>query len=220
MTRDELVTYVQQRLTISTAETTTTTQIQTQIEQARRRVNAHFKLLRATDDLDFVADTAAVAIPSDVVEILSITRGTSGGLLQPITEQEYAQYLSTDYSYTTGPAVYVRRGASAVIDVYPAPTETETDAATLRYVQRPTALGGSDSPSELPVEFHDLIGELAIYRIAQNEEDLELARAAWANAYGAIGNPDDKGLWGDLRGYMSRTMGPTVSHIRLHGFGR
>lgn len=212
MTLDDLRTYVRQRLTVSTADSATTTQIDTAINQARLRLVARFRLKVATTTLDFTADTETVALPSDCTEILSIS--TADYLLQAINEQDFGQLTSG----SGGPQVFVRDGTSAVIRVRPVPQSTENDAATIRYVQRPTALSsGTDVPSEVPDEFHDLVGELAVHRIAQNEEDLDLARAAWNTIYGNPGNPQDLGLWGELSAYVNRMAGTTVNQIQLRG---
>lgn len=212
-------TFVRERLIISSQETATETQIDLYVNAERDRLNAYFRLLRATSTLNFVADTETVTIPSDVVEILAIKRGTV--LMQPVNPQQVAGYQAavSDVSGALGgPVVYERLGASATIRVFPTPSTTATAAATIHYVQRPallTAVG--DTPSELPREFHDLIAELVVYRFYLAEEDPELANATWRVIYGNPGNPDDLGLWGRLAAYMHRTGGPTVNQIQLGG---
>jgi hypothetical protein len=212
-------TYVQERLIISTGEAATETQIDLAVNAERDRLNAYFRLLRATDTLDFVADTETVTIPSDVVEILAIKRGEY--LMQPVNEQTLAGYQAAVFGDTGvlgGPIVYDREGTAATIRVFPTPTETETDAATIRYVQRPAILtADDDAPDELPREFHDLIGELVVYRFCLAEEDPELANASHRVIYGNPGVPDDLGLMGRLAAYMNRTAGPTVNQIQLGG---
>lgn len=217
MTLDDFRTYVRQRLTISTAETATTTQIDTAVNQARYRLNAKYALLVGTALLDFTADTETVTLPTDLVEALSIH--TADYVLRPINPQEWAEVAGLDVQ--AGPQVYVVDGAGGTMRVAPVPATTATGAATLRYVKRPTALSaGTDAPAELPAEFHDLIGEHAVYRIALNEEDLDLARAAWRVIYGDPGNPDDLGLDGELRAFVNKRSGPTPSRIALRGFRR
>lgn len=213
MTYAELRTYVRDRLSISTADSAKTTQINTAINQARYRLAAEFRLLEATASLNFTAGVETVTLPSDVTQVLSIRQGTY--VLQPITRSELAQYRAAQAAGTTistGPQVYVIDGSSATIRVWPVPTETVSGAATLHYVQRPTALSADgDAPSELPVEFHDLIGEEAVYRIAQSEEDMDLARGAAAVA---------ADLREGLRAYMNRRIGAGASRVFLRGFGR
>jgi hypothetical protein len=209
----ELRTYVRDRLTISTGDAAKTTQINTAINQARYRLAAEFRLLEATASLNFTANTETVTIPADVTEILSIRQGTY--VLQPITRAELAQYRAAQAAGTTlstGPQVYVVDGASTTIRVWPVPTTTVTAAATIHYVQRPVALSADgDTPSEMPTEFHDLIAEEAVYRIAQSEEDFDLARGAAAAT---------AELREGLRAYMNRRMGAGASKVFLRGFGR
>lgn len=221
MTLDNLRDFVRERLTISDQETLTETQLDTYINRERERLNAHFRLLRASDGLDFVADTETVTIPTDVVEILAIKRGTV--LMQPLTEQQIAGFQAAVSDVTSGldgPTWYERLGTAATIRVFPTPSETATDAATMHYVQRPTVLTANDTPSELPLEFHDLLGELVIYRFALGEEDPELAQATHRVIYGHPGVPGDDGLMGRLRGYMHRTGGPVLNQIQLGGIRR
>lgn len=208
MTLDELRTYVRDRLSISSSDSAKTTQINTALNQARYRIAAEFRLKQTKDTLDFVADTETVTLPADCVEVLAIYQGDY--LLQPITWQEWGQVVGS--TVTGGPSVYVVDGSSTTMRVSPLPAETESDAATIYYVQRPTALSSdSDTPSELPAEFHDLIAEEAIYRIGQSEEDQDLARGAAAVA---------ATLRDELRSYLNRRPGATVSRIQLGGFTR
>jgi|GEM_PF-4374860 len=208
MTYAELRTYVRDRLTISTGDTAKTTQINTAIQQARYRLSAEFRLTKTKATLNFTADTETVTLPSDVVEILSITSGNY--IVQPISEQEWAEVAGSVVA--GGPQVYVVDGSSTTIRISPVPADTETAAATIYYVARPTALSAdADVPTELPAEFHDLIAEMAVYRIAQSEEDFDLARGAAVVA-------DE--LRGELRAYMIRRRGPTASRQALRGFAR
>lgn len=208
MTYAELRTYVLNRLTISTAETARITQVNTAINQARYRLSAQFRLKKATTTLDFVADTETVTLPSDVVEILGIY--TSDWLLQPITEQEFAELTSVNT--TIGPQVYIVDGSSTTLRLRPIPSESETGALSVSYVQRPAALSAdSDTPSEMPAEFHDLIAEEAISKIAMSEEDFDLARGAAVVA---------AQLTEGLRSYMNRRAGGTVARQVMRGFSR
>lgn len=206
MTYAELRTYVRDRLSISSSDTAKTTQINTAIQQARYRLCAEFRLKKTTTTLDFTADTETVTLPSDVTEILAIT--TSDYILQPITEQEFAELTAG----SGGPQVYVVDGSSTTIRIRPTPDTTAVAAATIYYVQRPTALSADgDSPSEMPTEYHDLIAEEAIARIAMSEEDAELSRGAAAVA---------ASLRAELRAYMNRRRGATASVQALRGFSR
>lgn len=212
MTYAQLRTYILDRLTIATADTGRVAQVNNAINQARYRLNAEFGLKKATDTIDVTADTETATLPSDVVRILSLYSGS--WLLQPITEQEFGELSNTVVSGVGagGPQVYTVDGSSTTIRLRPIPSATAADYLTVHYIQRPTALSADgDIPSELPAEFHDLIAEEAIYRIAQNEEDQELARGAGAVA-------GDLRLM--LRAYMNLRVGPTASRQALRGFTR
>jgi len=207
MTYLELRTYVLDRLTISTDDTGRTTQINTAIQQARYRLSAEFRLKKATATIDFTADTETITLPAGVVEILSMY--TDDYILQPITEQELAE-VSADAAGE--PQVYVVDGSSTTVRVRPTPSTTQVGAVTIYYVSRPTALSADgDIPSEMPDEFHDLIAEEAIARIAMSEEDADLSRGAAALA---------AGLRAELRAYMNRRKGATASVQALRGFSR
>ena len=208
MTLSEMQTYIRDRLTISSSDTAKTTQITTTINQARYRLAAEFRLKETRATLDFTAATETVTLPSDVQEILSIYQGDY--VLQPVTDQERAEIAGSTAS--GGPQVYTVDGSSTTIRVSPLPATTVVAAATIYYVQRPTALAAAgDTPSELPTEFHDLLCEMACYRIALSEEDFDLARGAAVLA---------AELTEGLRGYMNRRGGPTRSRQALRGFAR
>jgi hypothetical protein len=70
-----------------------------------------------------------------------------------------------------------------------------------------------DIPSQIPEEYHDMLGELVVHRIAMSEEAFDLAQSAKQIA-------DE--LRGRLIGQMKKRQGPGPRRLRLavyHGPG-
>ncbi len=170
MTRAEIRAYVLARLSLSSTDTARVTSINTLIDQVYLRLAGKYRLKKATSSLTFTAGTATVTLPSDLMEILSIQRGTRS--MQPIDEDRFAQLVGQEYQ-GVDPVSYYRVDLPT-IRVVPTPQTTNAAAATLHYVQAPTTLatgGDSASPASLPTQFHDLIAELVIAQVAMDEEE-------------------------------------------------
>lgn len=209
MTFLELQTYVLDRLSISSGDSGKVTQIKSILNGERYRVAARYRLLTTTATLDFTAATETVSLPSDVTEVLSIRRGSV--LMQPVTEDAYGEMVAVGASTGDGPLYYARSG-TGVIRVYGVPSETVAAAATLHYVKRPTALSGdSDTPAELPAEYHELLAERAVQVIALSEEEPGLAAGA-----GALADRLEAGL----REWLNRYGGAGERRLLLNVYGR
>jgi hypothetical protein len=118
-----------------------------------------------TSDLDLVASTETVALPSDFFKIKNVWKRVSGGY----QILNYRNSLSEGYS-TTGSSTgdsyrpnYYLRGNNLVLR--PVPSSSETDGLRIEYVQFPeTMLTGGDSlTAQVSPVFKDLIEAYAVY---------------------------------------------------------
>lgn len=215
MTLAELRDYVRDRLTIRDTDTDRTTEIDRVLNGARDRLVAEFKLLVSRANLTFTLDTEEVTLPAGVLRILSIRGPTY--VLEPITDHELVDYAARFTATELGPLVYLVDGNSTTLRVWPSATATATVTNALRYVPQPTLLSDvAHEPTELPRGFHELLGEMAIYRIAQSEEADGIAAGAHRIIYG--GGPGELGLMGELRQHMNRRPGSAGTRIWPRGY--
>lgn len=169
MTRAEIRAYILARLSLSSADTSRVTTINTLMDQVYLRLAAKYQTTTATAALAFTSGTATVTLPTDLVEVLSIEKGKY--TLIPVDADRYAELQGQ--AYTSDPLYYFRSGLLE-IRIVPTPTATDAAAATCFYVQAPatlTAGGDSASPSAIPTQFHDLIAELVVAQVAMDEEE-------------------------------------------------
>lgn len=173
MTRDEIRDYVLDRLSISSSDTAKVTQVNTVIEQEHLRLSLRHALKRTQTTMS--ASAATVALPSDCTRILSIANTET--TLLPVTPETYLEYLQSDAAAEDALPTYYIRESPGSIRIFPVPDTAVT--LTINYVARPTALTtGSSEPTDLPEEFHLLLGELAVAKIALNEEEAGQHQAA------------------------------------------
>lgn len=172
-TRGELTTYVLERLGVSSRRTAFLTQIQGQLfREYVRQVRMH-ELLKDNADLVLVAGDPYVDLPDDFLKVLTVR--ISGVTLREVTFPELAQQrglrVATDSSQT-GTYRYVFMDPDRLY-LDDAPSESSSSGTgEVFYVARPPAWSSDDdSPDALPAEFHDLLAERTIYRMAQNQEE-------------------------------------------------
>lgn len=207
MNLGDLRTYVLDRLSISSADTAKVTQITTAINQEYLRLVAEEELNVNFSNIAFTAGTATAALPAAWMRVLYITAGTT--TLQPITWQEMAEkQMQTAAGVTAadGPAFYTVMGPSTLY-LYPTPTTTSATGALIYYVVRPALLGApTDTPTSVPDEWHDLLGEMAASRVAMNEEAFDLADRASQAA---------QAMRERMHGFITRRGGGTASRLTL-----
>lgn len=179
MTLNELRDYVRDRLSIAASDSTKQTQIDLVLNTEYRRICAEERLNIEKTTMGLVAGSQLADLPNDWQETISIRHGAV--VLQPITFMRFAELDASGENGTetsNGPSVYYQESPERV-RVWPTPVETNSTALTLWYVARPDAMtSGGNSPTALPVEYHDLLAELAVARIAQNEEQFDIAQSA------------------------------------------
>lgn len=180
MTRAELTDAIRLRLGVSDSDSRMTTFIHSQLNTEYLRLAAEEALLEKTATLTTVAGNNVVDLPDDWQRTLQIIQG--GVPLRPVTALEYA-----DIDGAGSPRrVYFPQSPERIL-IAPAPSVSEAQGLTIIYVARPPALDAdSDTPSALPVEYHDILVELVLIRAFLAEEDATLSQAAQINAQGLI----------------------------------
>ena len=211
MTLNELRDYVRDRLSIAASDSTKQTQIDLVLNTEYRRLCAEERLNIERTTMGVVADSQLADLPNDWQETIAIRHGAV--VLQPVGLQRFAELdaaTENGTETTDGPSVYYQESPERV-RIWPTPVETNSTALTIWYVARPNAMSsGSDTPSALPVEYHDLLAELAVSRIALNEEAFDLSTSALN-----IANE----LRGRMQGQMRKRQGAGNERVVLHHYG-
>lgn len=200
------------RFGISSSETDRVTRIVQQINIEYARLVATEQLAMATATLGVTAGVATITLPADLIEIVTI-RGFPGSVGEatlvwvPVSRQELARISS----FGTSPsqvAVYAFE-PPLTIRLPWAPVTTDSTFATIEYVRSPALLSsGAAIPSDIPTQYHDLIAELVIHRIALDEENQPLAQSAYSIA---------QTLLADMRQFLGRRGGRSRPYIVVRG---
>lgn len=211
MTLDELRNYVRDRLSIAASDSTKQTQIDLVLNTEYRRICAEEQLNIERTTMGVVANSQLADLPNDWQETISIRHGAV--VLRPVTFQRFVELdAATENGTETsdGPSVYYQESPER-IRVWPTPVETNSTALTIWYVARPDAMtSGSSSPSAIPVEYHDLLAEVAVVRIAQSEEAFDIAQSAQATV---------NELRSRMQGQMRRRQGAGNDRVVLNHYG-
>lgn len=211
MTLDELRNYVRDRLSIAASDSTKQTQIDTVLNTEYRRLCAEERLNIERTTMGLVANSQLADLPNDWQETIAIRYGAN--VLQPIGLQRFAELDAASENGTQtsdGPSMYYQESPER-IRVWPTPTETNSTALIIWYVARPDAMvSGGNSPTALPVEYHDLLAEMAVARIALNEESFDLANSALSIV---------SDLRGRMQGQMRKRQGAGNERVVLHHYG-
>jgi hypothetical protein len=213
----EIVAAVLDRLSIASSDTVKVTQVKAAINRARDRLVLDERLLITQANLTYTAGTDSLTLPADVMGIVSISSGSY--VLEPMTYNELADYrVRGTASEFSGPLVYLREGIGTNVEVWPTPAETATVTKGLVYVPQPTELSAdADTPSEIPRAYHDLLVEMAVIRVAQNEEAFDIAESARRNVHGTPGTTD-QGLLADFRAFAKRQSGYGSTRVWPRGY--
>lgn len=168
------------RLGVSDSDTRMKAYIRSLINTEYIRLAAEEALYEKTGTLSLVAGSEVVDMPNDWQRTIQITEG--GKALRPVTSLEYTEATMSPGRHR----VYMQESPERIL-IAPVPTESNPDGLHIIYVARPLALDGDSSiPTALPIEFHDLLVELALMRAFLAEEDAALAQGAMANAQGLL----------------------------------
>jgi hypothetical protein len=214
VTLGDLRTYVLDRLSVSSADTAKVAQIDHALNQEYRRLVAEEDLNVTTAAITLTAGVSTASLPADTAKILYLQH--AGNVLRPVTWPQMAAYyaqtalgVSAD---VTGPAYYTVKGPTSLY-LWPQPDATAAaTTVTIWYVARPTLMTdpAAHSPDALPAEWHDLLAEMAVSRVAMNEEAFDLADRASQAA---------QAMRERMRGAVSRAGGSTSSRMALRFYG-
>lgn len=186
MTRDEIQAYVQDRLSIQTADTARITQIVNLTGYYYEKFCALSRATIVTATVTFPLGSQAVTLPTDMLSVEAL-RGTTGRQLMPVTPRELDR-LAGEYA-SNPPAIpqYWSWSSRTAARVWPARTGTADTTATCLYSQAPAALSaGSSVPSALPTWAQFYIAEAVAYHVGLSEEAWEEADRAAAYLNGEV----------------------------------
>lgn len=208
MTRGEIIGAVLARLTISSADTVDVEQAQLQLNQEYLRLASEEHLNTETVNLVLLAGDPLVDLPPDFISVDTISVGTRR--LRYVHRQRLLDTEAGGVSESEadeGPSIYSFWSPTR-IRVWPAPAASFTQTVRLVYSARPTLLAGDlDTPIVLPEEYHDLLVEQVIARLAATrEEAFDIAAVAQARA---------DTLRGQLRRHLRERMGVGDNRLRL-----
>ena len=133
-----------------------------------------------TADLDLVAGTETVALPSDCFKVCTVYRLVSDGYVA----LPYRQSFNTGFSSTNSASgdmyqpVYYLRGNSLVLR--PLPAANETAGLRVEYVQFPDTMitGGDSMTAQLSPIFKDLVQSYAVWKAKIKESLVNGANTA------------------------------------------
>lgn len=214
MTRDEIVSAALDRLTIEAGDSVKVAQAQMYAQMEHQRAVIEMRLLKKFADVGVTAGSnTAGALPTDFAGVASLRAGDEQ--LEPVSDHRMfemdASTVGATVNADSAPEVYNFVSADPpTLWIWPAPGTTSATGLRLVYYAKPTLLATNVAPPNLPVEWHDLLVEAVVHRLALSEEEPTLAAAAKANM-------DDlrSRMWREL----TRRQGPTSSrgHLLVYG---
>lgn len=215
MQLSDFQTYILSRLTIPAGDTAATTQATLNLNLALSDLCVEEELKVDTAAVTLTPGTNTANLPADFARPLAISCGAAR--LLPITWEKWtdlqaatAAGIGPPFQQPTFGLYYViLPGTSPLkLGLWPTP-DSSTPSPSLTYVQYPTDLSGAtDTPSWLPAQFHILAAEMAISRMAINEE-------AWLHYVWPQG--DIQGMRQQLAIFRRRMRGPIPSRVQLGG---
>ncbi len=208
----DLQTYCLDRLNLATSDTGRVTQIKLILNQVYLQLCAEEALQTGFSTITVSANTSSAALPDGTTGILSLRNGIQ--VMSPIILQDMAGFVAASAA-GSGPGTMVSplfysMTSQLVIQVWPTPSVDTTLSALL--IQEPAPLvNASDEPSAIADAWQDLLGELAIQRIAVSEEDL------WPEQ---LGNAIAQDLLTRFRAWNMSQQGDSGTTIPLVGYNR
>ena len=186
MTRDEIQAYVQDRLSIQTADTARITQIVNLAGYYYEKFCALSRASIVTATVTFPLGSQVVTLPTDMLGVEAL-RGTTGRQLVPVGPRELDR-LAGEYS-ASPPALpqYWSWSSRSACRVWPARTGTADTTASCLYNQAPAALSsGGSIPTLLPTWGQFYIAEACCYHLGLSEEAWEEADRAASYLNGEV----------------------------------
>jgi hypothetical protein len=178
VTRDEIQAYVQDRLSIVTADTARITQIVNLTGYYYEKFCAVSRATIATATITFPLANQSITLPADVLSVEAL-RGTTGEQLKPVTPRELDRLAGLYSANAPSLPAYWAWWSRTVGRVWPAKTGSADTTASILYNQAPAALSaGSSVPSALPTFAQFYIAEAVCYHMARSEENWQEADRA------------------------------------------
>lgn len=158
------------------------------------------------------------AIPTSImaIEDMTITSGGSTYSLERVSPAEILDMRRN--SAQSSPSRFYAVNGSQMLMLYPTP-DNSVDTITVYYVPRPATLSaGSDTPSDIPAEFHKAIEYYALAQAADITDDSGSQDGSrYQQQYEAMLKTVKKAVW--LKG--GRRLSPAVvGHSRRRPYGR
>jgi hypothetical protein len=117
------------------------------------------------------ADEGDYTLDTDILDIMDVysTSGSQDYRMERISVPELLE-MRRGASTMVGPARYYATAGANLLMVYPTPTGA--DELTVYFVPRPVTLAvGSDTPSEIPAEYHPAVEMYALWRLGSMRDD-------------------------------------------------
>lgn len=126
-----------------------------------------FTMTLTSGEDDYTLSTSVLAILDLFVDSVS---GDDMAISRVSPSEILLLRLNASAATSTSPVTRYAVAGSNLLMVYPTPSAA--DVLTGLYVPRPTTLSsGSDTPSEIPAEFHKLVSFYALWRGADMDDD-------------------------------------------------
>lgn len=169
------------RLQIPSTDTAKIAQVQNLLNLEVARVNEEFNLTITSVSTTIAANTGILTLPADFQRLVWLVQ--TSVTVQLIDEVNFASRLAaiaagTASSVTNPPTVAVLRPSGTGQVLYTLPIPTSSVSATLIYVQRPATMASNATTIPLPVEYHDLVCETVVRRMALTEGEPAIAQIA------------------------------------------
>jgi len=123
-------------------------------------------------NLTLTAGVANYTLPTSILAIMTCDQ-VSSGINYQLEQAQLEDILAMRRASSAyvSPAQYYAVAGSDLFLIYPTPA-LSSDTVSIYYVPRPVVLSASsDSPSEIPSEFHPLVEYYAFYRAATYTDD-------------------------------------------------
>jgi hypothetical protein len=207
VTRDECVTFVLDRLQIPSSDTAKVAQTQNILQLEVYRANDFFELTLTSAVITINTSGGVTSWPTDVQKIKAINQSTV--VIEMVDETTFAMRLA---ALAAGGAVPSNPPTFAVwhppSTFISAPAPSANVSALMTYVQRPAAMSAS-TVVPLPLEWHDLVCERTVRRMALTEGEPAIAQIALDIA---------RELEQELMGLRNQMTGPSTWQIPLSGY--
>lgn len=212
MTRGELVTYVLERLGVSSSRTSFVTQVRSHLYREYRRYVRVLELQKDVANLSLVAADPFVDLPDDFLKILRLRIGTR--TLSALTWDDLVVSRAAMDGVELAGAVPWRYVFMDPDRIYldPAPTESDVDGVELFYVPAPAAWTiDDDVPTLIPEEYQHILGEATIGFFAQNQEEFA--------THAAMARAEEARLRAELETELVDRAGEQPGRIRRRHYG-